>query len=150
MASTTWGRMSLTRVLDHRRTAIVAAAVSQIGSGPKDEYYWSALGLGMKDRPEHWCGLFVLWSYHEAGILLNVRWPIGFSFVSRHLTITKYPEPGDCAYFPKFQHHAIVEEVGAGFVATIDGNSTGGKVQRIRRVRNYSGVIYYSIESILR
>jgi len=131
------------------RTSVVSAAVSQIGCDAKEEYYWSALGLGVKDRPPHYCGIFCLWAYHEAGILLNVRWPIGFSFVSQHLTITRYPEPGDCAYFPKFQHHAIVEEVGAGFVSTIDGNSTGGKVQRIRRQRNYTGVTYYSIERLL-
>jgi len=136
--------------LDRRRQAVVVSAVSQIGSGPKDEYYQSALGTGVLDRPPHWCGLFAVWCWHEAGLALDLEWPIGFSFAGKYLTITRYPEPGDCAYFPKFQHHAIVEEVGAGSIATIDGNSTGGKVQRMRRVRNYAGVTYYSIESLLR
>lgn len=132
------------------RSEIVATAVSQIGCGAKDEYYWSALGPKVKDRPPHWCGMFVLWAYHEAGLLIDVEWPIGSSFLSQHLQITRYPEPGDCAYFLRFQHHAIIEEVGAGFISTIDGNSTGGKVQRIRRQRNYTGVTYYSIARFLR
>jgi hypothetical protein len=132
------------------RNEIVAAAVSQIGCGAKDEYYWSALGPKTKDRPPHWCGIFCLYIYHDAGLLLDIEWPIGSSFLAQHLQVTRYPEPGDCAYFQRFQHHAIVEDVGAGFVSTIDGNSTGGKVQRIRRARNYTGVTYYSIARFLK
>jgi len=128
-----------------QREAVVAAAVSQIGCDAKDAYYQSALGPGRKPWPHHWSGCFCLWALHEAGLLLDIEWSIGFTDITQHLKVTRYPDPGDWAHFTAFQHDAIVEEVGAGFLSTIDGNSTGGKVQRIRRARNYTGVTYYSI-----
>ena len=139
--------------MDLRRSAIVAAAVSQIGPGdiPK---YWASCGIKPAPKPSEkggqWCGAFALWCLHQAGVALNIPWLIGIGFCAvrgRELKITKTPQPGDIMYLDKpWQHHGVVESYENGVLTTIEGNTP--TVQR--RVRtDLTGLVFYSIDRFL-
>jgi hypothetical protein len=127
------------------RDRVLAAAEGELGPGDTDAYWASCKVSGM--IPPHWCGCFVLWALHQAGLALNVRWIVGQGFASG-LPMTYKPKPGDIAYFSQpFQHHALVVSWDGTTLETIDGNAPG--VKRGTRVRP-EDVRFYSIEPYIR
>ena len=136
-----------------KRDDIVAAAVAELGSGNKVEYWRSALGREPAPDELHkaWCGIFALSRLHEAGVALDVLWHMGLGFLLQPphpLKRTLSPLPGDIGYInAPFQHHLICEAVDGTLVHSIDGNQGTPGVQR--KTRALSQVIFYSIEPYL-
>lgn len=136
---------------DPRRTAIVAAAVSQIGPGDIPRY-WASCGISPAPKPNEkggaWCGSFTLWCLKQAGLAQGVKWIIGSGYViPQGLNTTRTPEPGDVMYDDQpFQHYGIVESLVDGVLTTIEGNTP--TVQR--RVRPLpKDFTFYSINKFL-
>ena len=96
------------------------------------KYWRRVLGPTWKGPfPHAWCAAFGLWCVQEAGLapgvvlLVNGINGKGWGFCEPlALPKVKIPEPGDIAYFEKFQHHAVVEfaDVSGGVFWSIDGN----------------------------
>ena len=101
---------------DALRARVVKAALGEPDKAPRVPIYWlSALGYrpSAEALSRDWCGIFILWALHEAGLAQNVKWTVGEGFISsEHLPITSDPKPGDIAYFTKNQHMALVRSVG--------------------------------------
>jgi len=74
------------------------------------------------DAHVSWCGIMLLAGLNELG-LCDWEWEIGKGYLYR-LRSTKFPKPGDTAYYKRNQHHACW--VGDGRV--VNGNGTGGRV----------------------
>lgn len=128
-----------------KRERVVAAALSQVGKSDAEKY-WADVMTTM-ERPRDWCGAFVLWALHRAGLARGWYWEVGKGFLYR-LPTTRDPKPGDVAYFTTNQHHAVVTAVRPTEVDLVNGNGTGGKVTRSTAQRaNVAG--FYSIEPLL-
>lgn len=98
------------------------------------EYWADALPPGTRqaDYPPEWCGALCLFCIHRAELGLDVFWRRGFAAAHlRQREPHELPEPGDVAYFRRFQHHAIVEDVNAAALTfdSIDGNQAPGIVR---------------------
>lgn len=131
------------------RQAVVDAALSEIGPG-NPVLYWESSCVERLEPKKDWCGAFVLWSLHKAGLALDVCWnEDGTGFVGpSNLPTTKTPEPGDIYYQQEpYQHHAVVESLKDGILVTIDGNSPN--VSRNERPVPTQGIVFYSIQPFL-
>lgn len=122
---------------DDFRTRIVTIAQSQVGQPEQYKYAAAALGITEEQAKRQgtdklaWCGLFVTWVLQHAGADINWELEKGICY---RLPRTKTPKPGDIIYIAEpYQHHAIVEAVGAEMITSIDGNSKGGVVARRTR-----------------
>lgn len=105
----------------------------------------------LRDYPAEWCGALCLFSIHRAELGLDVFWKKGFAArVLRQRPIGELPEPGDVAYFKRYQHHAIVEKVDpeAATFDSIDGNQSPG-IQRRWGRKLSSAAAFYSLEPLL-
>lgn len=116
------------------------------------DYWADVLPPGAKpwDFPEHWCGALCLFCIHRAELGLDVFWKAGFaSRVLRQLEPGELPEPGDVAYFHRYQHHAIVESVDSlrETFESVDGNQAPGIQRRTRPLK--SAAAFYSLEPLL-
>lgn len=141
------------------RQAVVNAAIAEIGPDRHDRriaYWESALGYEIHHFEEisklAWCGGFVLYCLHTAGLALDVRWRIGAGFLLQKphpLRPVKVPLPGDIGYLDKpFQHHFVVESVDdAGMVHSVDGNQPD--VRRKSRSIHTPTLTFYSIAPFL-
>lgn len=131
---------------DEIRAAVVRVAAAEIGPGRVDAYWRDVLAPTWQGPfPKHWCGAFALWCLHQVGLALDVRWKVylrkgdesGFLLVQHsvgRMHSVQVPRPGDVAYFhAPHQHHAIVERVGIGTLATIDGNQGNRAGTPVRR-----------------
>lgn len=102
-------------------------------------------------HPLSWCGAFALWCLHQAGAAAGVHWIPGRGFLWRlHPTTT--PRVGDIAYRHTHQHHAVVVEVGDGWVTTVDGNSgttAGGRVKLHQRTLLDHWDAFYDVMPLL-
>lgn len=122
------------------RQRILRTARKELGNREWTKYLQGVV-LEPLDRPIAWCGVFVLWVLHKAGIAKKIPWVLGKGILYM-LPKTTDPKPGDIAYFDKpYQHHAIVEKVTKDFVRTIDGNSAD-QVQRNVRPRGEVSAFY--------
>ena len=94
------------------RHAVVGAAVSQMGKNDPTPYWLDVVGTP-QPRSMAWCGAFALWALHQAGLALDKKWIPGQGFLMTHgsLPQTKTPQPGDIAYFTKYEHHAVIANV---------------------------------------
>lgn len=131
------------------RSNVVDAAMTQVGQANVQQYWQSALP-GSATFKGDWCGIFILWALHQAGLGPDVHWKIGSGFEEQHLKHTKDPQPGDVAYFDQpFQHRALVKALlPGGKIELINGNSTGGVVKvSTRPVSDASA--YYSIQPLI-
>ena len=129
-----------------KRGKILSIAEDEIGNKEWLKYLEGV--AAMPGEPIAWCGIFALWVLHQAGIGQHIKWLYdGKGFLYR-LPMTTNPQPGDLAYIPKNQHHAIVESVEGDIIQTIDGNSYGRKVARNRRPRS-DFLAFYSIQPLI-
>lgn len=113
------------------RAGVVAAALSQVGASDPAKYWASAAPGVAVQRGIDWCGGFVLWALHQAGLALDRQWKFGLGFIlvgPKPLAFTKDPKLGDVAYFDKNQHHAVISAVNGDAVELVNGNGTAGKV----------------------
>jgi len=125
----------------------MASRKSEIAS--RVALYWNDV-LAPADQltpPKDWCGAFVLWALHSAGLALNTKWRVGSGFASQ-LPKTNNPKPGDVAYFNHLQHHALVTAVKDGQVSLMNGNGFGGLITpSTTPIGNVTA--FYSIEPYL-
>jgi len=116
--------------------------------------YWTDVlspGTPVHDYPKEWCGALCLFCIHRAELGLDVFWKGGFAArVLRQLEPHEMPQPGDVAYFAKYQHHALVERVddGAQTFDSIDGNQSPGIVRHVGRPLA-AAAAFYSLEPLL-
>lgn len=116
--------------------------------------YWADVlpaGTSLRDYPKEWCGAFCLFALHRAELGLDVFWHGGFAARTlRELAPQELPQPGDVAYFARYQHHAIVEGVdaGAGTFDSIDGNQGPGILRHAGRKLS-AVAAFYSIEPLI-
>lgn len=167
--------------MDHVRSEVVSKARGQIGPQVKGStqvvWYWrdvlpqswSDAQVKLYAKTKEWCGGFVLWCLHGAGLGAAVHWLDGIGFLGpAKLPRTESPEPGDVAFFPQpFQHHAVVvsweriadfvpvgkkEGLARWRLITIDGNQPDVR-ERTREIvpaLRPNEVAFYSIEPLLR
>jgi hypothetical protein len=134
------------------RQKVVQAARSQLGSNDKAKYWASSLP-GQNPAGLDWCGVFALWSLHQAGLALDWTWELGLGFLmtAHHkLPIVSTPQPGDIAYFTKNQHEAVVLSVNTvnRTVELANGNGNGGVVSPSTIPWN-SVTAFFSIDPLL-
>lgn len=135
-----------------KRQELVDWARQQVGSNDRAGYWRQALGYdpGVKKA---WCGAFYLAGLKHVG-LTGIKWGIdGTGLQALRLKPTRHPQPGDLGYQDQpWQHHFLVEDVNesAGTYSSIDGNQGVPGVQRKLRAFKTTGVIFYTIESLLR
>lgn len=116
--------------------------------------YWADVlppATPTQDYPKEWCGALCLFSIHRAELGPDVFWKGGFAArCLRQLEPGQLPEPGDVAYFAKYQHHAIVEAVdaGAGTFDSVDGNQAPGILRHAGRKLS-AVAAFYSIEPLI-
>jgi len=116
--------------------------------------YWADVlppGTPARDYPKEWCGALCLFAIHRAELGLSVFWRGGFlARYCRLLGAHEAPKPGDVAFFERYQHHAIVEEVDAErrTFSSIDGNQGPGIVRHVGR--SFAAVKgFYSIDPLI-
>lgn len=137
------------------RSAVVQAAISQLGQSNLAEYWADALGKPTQTAPKlAWCGIFALRCLHVAGLAQHVHWVVGRGFLSQPdgrflLPMTDKPLPGDVGYLDKpWQHHYLVESVETDRVHSIDGNS-GAHSTVNRATHPIGGCVYFSIAPLI-
>lgn len=117
-------------------------------SGRPAVYWQNVLSPG-EIPPKDWCGAFVLYGLHQAGLARDVRWINGIGFAApEELPTTRDPKPGDLLYVEEpFQHHAMVVDYdpATGMVLSVDGNQPGIALVR----RHISKVLIYSIQQFV-
>jgi hypothetical protein len=128
---------------DSIRQRIVNIARTQLGKADLETYLASAAPDFVGQKPE-WCGIFALWVLKQAGLGAGVTWIVAKGFIFR-LPRTQNPEPGDIAYFNKFQHQAIVAAVRGNEIDLINGNGKGGVVTESTTTREQAEA-FYSIQ----
>lgn len=119
------------------RDRVVEIARAQLETGDHTGLaYWTEVLPDWPEgspHPRHWCGAMALACLRWAELCEWV-WVPGKGFIYHdgdgnrlrepRLHITRFPEPGDIAYFQANQHYAIVESVDGDKLVTIDGNQS--------------------------
>jgi len=143
---------------DALRARVVKAALGEPDKAPRVPIYWlSALGYrpSAEALSKDWCGIFILWALHEAGLTQNVKWTVGEGFISsEHLPITSDPKPGDIAYFTMNQHMALVRAVGSeplamrriGFLSQAQGSKLSAQIQLINGNGNFGYITQSTVD----
>lgn len=117
--------------------------MGEVGKARTQVYSLDALGYNFD---KNWCGIFILWALHQAGVAKGIKWIEGKGIPG--LKTTLLPKPGDIAYFNKMNHHALVKSVDGDYVHLINGNGMNGVVsESTTPKKNVTG--FYSIESLL-
>lgn len=131
------------------RDRVLQIAKSQIGRGAGDD--WETYLQGTVPYPPgkkvHWCGIFVTWVLHQAG-LTSKKWEYGEG-ISSILKQTNNPKRGDVLYIDQpYQHHGIVDRIEGETVYSVDGNSKFGVVaENARPLSSISG--FFSIAPLI-
>ena len=120
------------------RMVEVALAEEGYVEGPKDNE--TKFGAFTKANYLPWCGSFVMWCAHQAGVKIpNTVSTMAGAASSKKLgtwidAAVATPEPGDIVYFDFMAGGAPIEHVGIvvkdnkdGTVTTIEGNTAGDK-----------------------
>ena len=123
-----------------QRWDFIHAAKGEIGTveGPKDNE--TKYGAFTKANFLPWCGSFVMWCAHQAGLKIPnvVSTAAGVSKFQGQgrwaNAVTAKPQPGDLAFFDFIEggtpvdHVAIVlKDNGDGTITTVEGNTSGEK-----------------------
>lgn len=119
---------------------MVATALKEVGyvEGPKDNQ--TKYGAFTKANFLPWCGSFLMWCAHEAGVKIpnTVSTMEGVAAFKKLGTWTDaekaHPQPGDIVYFDFVKGGAPIEHVGIvvkdngdGTITTVEGNTSGDK-----------------------
>lgn len=132
---------------DRLRAKVVdnASRESEVAS-PRVALYWhdTLVPADQLTPPEDWCGAFVLWALHSAGLALGTKWAVGLGFLYR-LPKTNSPKPGDIAYLEHMQHHALVTAVNGEQISLLNGNGYGGRITPSTMQRS-AITAFYSID----
>lgn len=132
------------------RQLAARAALSQLGRSNADPYWRDVLSPGYPPAsyPKDWCGGFVLWALHQAGLGRDILWAVGSGFLGR-LPPTRHPEVGDIAYFDNNQHHAMITDVHPdGRLSLVNGNGTAGQVSASVILPSQAAA-FYSIQPLI-
>lgn len=133
------------------RARVVAIARAEVGKAELNKYFADAAPMYVNaNEPPNWCGIFALWVLHQAGLLREKQWKVALGFLetSPALPKTSTPEPGDVAYYTKYQHEAVVLAVDGDMVELANGNGQGGVVSIGRRPLSEAAA-YYSIRNAI-
>lgn len=78
------------------------------------------------DAMPSWCGIFVFWALHKAGVPMK-PWGLGAQNIKPDAAYPPgyIPKAGDIAYRNNFSHFAIVEKATAETITTVNGNTAG-------------------------
>lgn len=118
----------LARSFGSSRAKVVAVAMSQLGQGAGGGLkYWNEVLPSGPPFPKEWCGAFLLWVLHQAGLMRDVNWEIGTGFLPS-LPVTENPKPGDIAFFDHLQHQALIANISGEKMRLVNGNGFGGVV----------------------
>jgi len=130
--------------IDDARQMLLSIAHAELGNADPKKYWLDVQGVD-PGKKYAWCAVFYLWCLRQSG-LCDWHWPLYFS---QKLRVTKYPQPGDLAYFDHpYQHHAMVQRVNGIDVHLIQGNfGLPGHVAESVCLKVKP--VYYSIESLL-
>ncbi len=109
--------------------------------------YWQNVLAPGEVPPRDWCGAYVLFGLHKAGLARDVRWIPGIGFASPEdlpIVSGRNIQPGDLLYVERLQHHAMVVSYDpeTGIITSVDGNQPGIAI----RQRHATGVTVYSIQ----
>lgn len=129
------------------RKKIIKIALKEVGK-PKVLDYWLDTTGGTGENKD-WCGVFILWVLHQAGLAKTINWEIGKGFIYR-LPVTLIPKPGDIAYYTKNQHQALVASVNGDMITTINGNDKNQSVSLSKPFSKSLVTAFYSIERLLK
>jgi phage-related protein len=79
-----------------------------------------------RDAMPSWCGIFVFWALHKAGVPMK-PWELGGRNITPDAAFPPghTPQAGDIAYRNNFSHFAIVEKASGNTITTVNGNTTG-------------------------
>jgi hypothetical protein len=140
------------RTPEKLRAQVVKIALAEPSKSPRVQAYWKDVLKPeeyLQNAPitKDWCGVFILWALHQAGLGENVKWEIGKGFFSK-LTPTKNPQPGDIAYFTHNQHEALVKSISGSKVNLINGNGTNGWITQSSPEIS-SVTAFYSIDPLI-
>jgi hypothetical protein len=133
------------------RQHITSLAAREIGQGDRTKYFQGVLPNQPEDPNKvEWCGIFLLWVLHQAGVMPNVKWEWGRGFLYR-LPQTTNPQPGDLGYKHHLNHQNMVVALDEdpAYLWTIDGNSTYGKVTGPNRQRKSAFAAFFSIDPVI-
>ncbi|MBS1614766.1 MAG: DUF4157 domain-containing protein [Bacteroidetes bacterium] len=83
-------------------------------------------GPYVRDAMPSWCGIFVFWALHKAGVPMK-PWQLGGRVVTADAAYLPghIPQVGDIAYRQNYSHFAIVEKTSGNTVTTVNGNTAG-------------------------
>jgi hypothetical protein len=83
-------------------------------------------GPYMRDAMPSWCGIFVFWALHKAGVPMK-PWSLGGRVVTPEAAYPPgyTPQAGDIAYRNDYSHFAIVEKASGDTITTVNGNTAG-------------------------
>lgn len=80
----------------------------------------------VRDAMPSWCGIFVFWALHKAGVPMK-PWQLGGRVMTPEAAYPPghVPQAGDIAYRKNFSHFAIVDHTSGNTVTTVNGNTAG-------------------------
>ena len=83
-------------------------------------------GPYVRDAMPSWCGIFVFWALHKAGVPMR-PWMLGGRMMTPEAAYLPghTPQAGDIAYRQHYSHFAIVEKSSGNTVTTVNGNTAG-------------------------
>lgn len=83
-------------------------------------------GPYVRDAMPSWCGIFVFWALHKAGVPMK-PWSLGGRVVTADAAYPPghVPQAGDIAYRQNYSHFAIVDKTSGNTVTTVNGNTAG-------------------------
>lgn len=83
-------------------------------------------GPYIRDAMPSWCGIFVYWALHKAGVPMK-PWLLGGKNISPDAAYPPghTPQAGDIAYRNNHSHFAIVDKTTGNTVTTVNGNTAG-------------------------
>ena len=130
------GRLTKLAIPDGGGNAVVAVAKKQVGIKTGKKYWkWYFKSRFRNSDATPWCGTFVAWCYHEAGLygkVSGVRKYGNLGYVPSYSRYAKAKgkwvkksaaQPGDIIVFGKNRHVGIVEGVVDDCIITIEGNT---------------------------
>ena len=130
------GRLKKLEIPDGGGNKVVAVAKKQVGIKTGKKYWrWYFKSRFRNSDATPWCGTFVAWCYHKAGLykkISGVRRYGNLGYVPSYSRYAKAKgkwvkkseaKPGDIIVFGKNRHVGIVEGVVDGCIITIEGNT---------------------------